>query len=457
MSFGGGSRLRPTHLETITLWIDGANHWDLIRSECFADLVCFEERRLKLLESGTMSTEARKHLSIATLVPALAGAALAAMPLASWAGTLKVVHNFTGGGDGGSPVDGLMMDAKGTLFGTTSAGGAAGLGTVFKMAGQGTQKVLHSFQGGSDGATPNGSVIENASGTLFGTTTAGGASGAGTVYSVRGKTETVLYSFAGGTGDGSYPQAGLVMDGTGNLYGTTSAGGASGKGTVFELIAPPSGFKAKTGAWTEKVLYSFGAGTDGASPVGRVVFDSAGNLYGTTSAGGTGKYGIVFQLQANANWAENILHTFQNADDGSTPYAGLVADASGNFYGAATAGGSNGGGTIFELSPSNGGFTFTVLASVPGWGVSGTFRDVLLQPNGVIYATTHCDGANSAGSIYELTLSGGVWTYNVLYNFTGGKDGLYSISNLVLKGGALYGTTIGGGAKGAGTVYAFSP
>jgi uncharacterized repeat protein (TIGR03803 family) len=261
----------------------------------------------------------------------------------------------------------------------------------------------------------------------------------------------VLYSFAGGTGDGADPQAGLVMDASGNLYGTTSAGGASGNGAVFELVAP----KTKTGAWTEKLLYSFGTGTDGAAPVGRVIFDSAGNLYGTTSAGGASGYGTVFQLQPGATWKENILHSFQNADDGYTPYAGLVADASGNFYGAATAGGSNGGGTIFELSPSNGSFTFTVLTSVPGWGVSGTFRDVLVQPNGVIYAATHCDGANNAGTIYELTPSGGTWTYTLLYTFTGGSDGLYSISNLVLKGGKLYGTTIYGGANNAGTVYAF--
>jgi len=400
-----------------------------------------------------MSPKARKHLKAATLVPALAGAVLAVMPLASRAGTLRVVHNFTGGSDGGSPVDGLMMSAKGTLFGTTSAGGAAGLGAVFQLAGHATQKVLHSFLGGADGATPNGGVIEDASGKLFGTTTAGGASGAGIVYSLRGTTETVLYSFAGGTGDGSDPQAGLVMDASKNLYGTTSAGGASGNGTVFELFPP----KSKTGAWTEKLLYSFGTGTDGAAPVGRVMFDTAGNLYGTTSAGGASGYGTVFQLQPGTAWKENILHSFQNTDDGYTPYAGLVADASGNFYGAATAGGSNGGGTLFELSPSGDSFTFSVITSVPGWGVSGTFRDVLVQPNGVIYATTHCDGANNAGTIYQLTQSGGTWTYTLLYTFTGGSDGLYSISNLVLKGGKLYGTTIYGGANNAGTVYAFKP
>src|ERR1700733_6717526 len=324
-----------------------------------------------------MSRKARKYLTMATLVPALAGLALAGVPLASRAGTLTVVHNFTNGSDGGNPVDGLMMGAKGTLFGTTSAGGAPGLGTVFQIGRHGTEKVLHSFQGGSDGAAPNGGVIEDASGTLFGTTTGGGAFGAGTVFSVRGKAETVLYSFAGGTGDGSDPQAGLVMDAAGNLYGTTSAGGAAGNGTVFELVAPQS----KGGAWTEKLLYSFGTGTDGVAPVGRVIFDAAGNLYGTTSAGGASGDGTVFQLQPGTTWKETILHSFQAGDDGYTPYAGLVADASGNFYGAATAGGSNGGGTIFELSPANGGFTFSVLTSVPGWGISGSFRDILVQPN----------------------------------------------------------------------------
>jgi uncharacterized repeat protein (TIGR03803 family) len=397
-----------------------------------------------------MTADARKHLSMATLVPALAGGLLAAMPCASWAGTLTVVHNFTGGSDGGGPVDGLLVDAKGSLFGTTSGGGAAGAGTVFLVDTHGTQTVLHSFQGGADGATPNGGLIQDAGGTLFGTTTAGGTAGAGTVYSMRGKTERVLYSFAGGTADGATPQAGLVRDASGKLYGTTSAGGASGHGTVYQLIP------GKGGTWTEKVLYSFAGGSDGAVPVGRVALDSAGNLYGTTSEGGTFGSGTVFQLAAQANWKENILHTFQNTNDGYTPYAGLVADAAGNFYGAATGGGSNGGGTIFELSPSNGSYNFSVLASVPGWGVSGTFRDVLVQPNGVIYATTHCDG-NGAGSIFELTQSGGVWTYTLLYNFTGGSDGQFSISNLVLKGNQLYGTTIYGGSKGAGTVYAFTP
>jgi uncharacterized repeat protein (TIGR03803 family) len=366
--------------------------------------------------------------------------------------TLSVVHNFTGGSDGGNPVDGFTMSPSGALYGVASSGGTSGYGVVFKVAGKGSETVLHSFAGGADGATPNGHVIMNASGTLFGTTTSGGAAGQGTVYRLEGKRETVLYSFAGGT-DGASPQAGLTMDAAGNLYGTTSAGGSSGNGTVFELVAP----KKKNGQWKETVLYSFGTGTDGATPIGGVHLDSAGNLYGTTSVGGAYGYGAIFELKPGATWTESILYSFQNTQDGAYPYAGLISDAAGNLYGAATDGGTGGGGTIFELTSSGGNWTFNVLYSVPGWGISGSFRDVMIDAAGNIYGTTHCDGNYDAGTIFELSPSGGSWNYTLLYTFTGGDDGLYSISNLVLKHGKLYGTTIDGGANGAGVIYKLSP
>ncbi len=404
---------------------------------------------------GTMSCNPLNRFVLRVGMPlassAVAGALAAAMPIVAHAATLTTIHNFAGASDGSNPVDGLLLGANGAFYGTTSTGGPSGLGVVFQMGAKGHETVLHGFLGGADGATPNGGLIEAGGNTLFGTTTGGGAHGAGTVYSVQGTNETVLYSFAGGAGDGATPLAGLLSDSKGNLYGTTSAGGPAGTGTVFELLAPTS----KTGAWTEKVLYSFAGGTDGATPVGRVSLDSAGNVYGTTSLGGTNGYGTVFELQAGS-WHETILHNFVNGNDGGTPYAGLVADKQGNFYGAATQGGVNGGGTVFELSPSQGGYTFSVPASVPGWGISGTFRDVLLDKNGVIYATTHCDG-NGSGSIYELTRSGGVWTYTILFNFNGNTNGQYSISNLSRKGKTFFGTTIGGGANSAGTVYAFTP
>ncbi len=393
-------------------------------------------------------TSARQNLVLACAF--LLGLVAVATPL-SHAQKLSVVHNFTGGIDGGIPMNGLTASGN-VFYGTTSVGGTSNYGVVFKLNAKGVETVLHNFAGGTDGATPEGELIRGNLANFYGTTTAGGTSGKGTVFEISGKRETVLYSFAGGT-DGAVPEAGLTLDAAGNLYGTTSQGGANGNGTVFELAAP----KTKGGAWTESVLYSFGPGTDGATPVGGVSFDSAGNLYGTTSAGGAYGLGTVFQLVPGARWTENILHNFENGDDGSVPYAGLISDKSGNFYGAATQGGSNGGGTVFELTPSEKSWNFSVLYSVPGWGISGTFRNLVLDASGNLYATTHCDGENNAGTVYELTPSGGSWNYTLLYTFTGGSDGQFSVSNLVLSQGKLYGTTLYGGANGNGVVYEVTP
>jgi uncharacterized repeat protein (TIGR03803 family) len=361
--------------------------------------------------------------------------------------TFSVIHNFTGGNDGAVPFNGFVANG-GVFFGTASGGGDSGNGVVFKVNSKGDETVLHSFAGGTDGAAPWGQLLRVKGGELYGTTTAGGANSSGTVFEIDGKTETVLYSFAGGT-DGATPLAGLVQDASGNLYGTTSAGGANGSGAVFKLTAP----KTKGGAWTESLLYSFGSGSDGATPYGGLIFDASGNLYGTTSAGGANGYGTVFQLVAASSWEENILYNFQNADDGGVPYAGLIADKNGNFYGAATEGGSNGGGTVFELTPADGTYSFNVVYSVPGWGISGTFRNVVLDSSGNIYASTHCDGSNNAGTVYELSPSKSGWNYTLLYTFTGGTDGLYSVSDLVLYENKLYGTTLYGGSDNNGVIY----
>jgi uncharacterized repeat protein (TIGR03803 family) len=393
----------------------------------------------------------------ATALAFVLGLTAAATPHAQ-AQTFSVLHSFSGGSDGGNPLAGFTIDATGNLYGTTNAGGASGVGTVFKITGDGVETVLHNFSGGADGANPEASLLRDAAGNLYGTTLAGGASGAGTVFKLGAhRRETVLYSFAGGT-DGAKPQAALAMDAAGNLYGTTTAGGSNGNGTVFKLDVP----KKQNGKWKERVLYSFGSGTDGAIPVAGVTLDAKGSLYGTTSAGGTYGYGTVFQLKlSKTGWQENILYNFQMQSDGGVPYAGVVFDGSGNLYGAATdggGGGQNGGGTVFELTPAEDGWTFNLLYSLAGWGISGTYRNVLLDASGNIYATTHCDGANSAGTVYELTPSGGTWNYTSLYVFTGGTDGLYSFSNLVFDSlGNLYGTTNGGGADGYGVVFKVTP
>lgn len=363
--------------------------------------------------------------------------------------TFSVVHNFTGGNDGGNPTNGFSAAGK-VLFGTATSGGDFGNGVVFEInTTTGVETVLHSFAGGMDGANPQGSLM-HMGGSLYGTTPAGGASGSGTVFKVTGEKETVICSFAGGT-DGAKPAAGLVRDAAGNLYGTTSAGGANGNGTVFKLAPPEKG-----GNWAKSVLYSFGTGTDGSVPVAGVILRSD-NLYGTTSAGGTYGYGTIFELVPGTPWTEKILYSFQDTDDGGVPYAGLIAGKAGSFYGAATEGGTGGGGTIFKLTPSGDSWTLIVLYSVPGWGISGSYRNVVLDASGNLYATTHCDGEYNAGTVYKLTPAGESWTNTVLYNFTGGSDGLYSFSNLVLVDGKLYGTTKYGGAAGGGVIFEVTP
>jgi uncharacterized repeat protein (TIGR03803 family) len=368
--------------------------------------------------------------------------------------SFTVIHNFTGGSDGATPFSGFLMVGD-YLYGTTSAGGSLAAGSVFKLTTAGEETALHEFGSGTDGAYPQASLIYS-KGAFYGTTLSGGASNAGTVFKVTEKgVETVLYSFTG-QADGANPVAGLAIDKAGNLYGTTTAGGSSGNGTVFKLAIP----SVTGGQWTEQVLYSFGTGTDGTTPIAGVTFDGSGNLYGTTSAGGTYGNGTVFELSpSTGGWTENILHQFELGADGGVPYAGLVL-YEGNLYGAATeggAGGPTGGGTIFELTPSASGWTFSVLYDLSGWGISGTYRNLLVK-SGTIYAATHCDGVNTAGTVYELTKSGDTWTYNPLYVFTGGTDGVYSVSNLVAdKKGNLYGVTLYGGAYGDGTAYKITP
>jgi uncharacterized repeat protein (TIGR03803 family) len=377
-----------------------------------------------------------------------------AAPQAS-AQSFSVIHNFTGGSDGANPLGGFFI-AGGELYGTASSGGSSGVGVVFRLNTSGEETVLHEFSGGTDGANPQGRLVMDKAGNFYGTTNTGGVSNAGTVFKVTRKgVETVLYSFTGKP-DGANPVAGLAIDKAGNLYGTTTAGGASGNGTVFKLAVPTE----TGGEWAEQVLYSFAAGTDGNTPIGGVTFDASGNLYGTTSAGGTDGDGTVFELTPSTpRWTENILHNFQLGSDGGVPYAGLVLDGE-TLYGATTEGGEggqNGGGTLFKLTNANGAWTFNELYGLSGWGISGSYRN-LLMVGGKIYATTHCDGQNNAGTVYEMSLSGGSWNYTPLYVFTGGSDGLFSISNLVADNkGNLYGVTLGGGAYGSGVAFKVTP
>ncbi len=272
-----------------------------------------------------------------------------------------MLHSFNdNGADGAYPLAGLIFDAAGNLYGTTQQGGIHSCkgktcGTVFEMTpregGGWTESVLHSFGNGTDGVNPQGSLISDASGNLYGTTYQGGIHSEGTVFEMTpreggGWTETVLHSFGSGT-DGVSPNATLIVDATGNLYSTTIAGGIHNGGTGFEL-SPQEG-----GGWTETVLHSFGNGTDGANPQAGLVIDAAGNLYGTAITGGIHSDGAVFELspQEGGGWAETVLHSFGNGADGISPYAGLIMDAAGNLYGTTIAGGTHADGTVFEIAP----------------------------------------------------------------------------------------------------------
>ncbi len=255
-------------------------------------------------------------------------------------GTKKVLYDFACGVDGANPSAGLVRDPKGNLYGTTYSGGTSAYGTVFELTPTGTKTVLHSFAGGADGLFPTQGLVRDPHGNLYGTTESGGAYGGGIVFKLTstGK-ETVLYSFTGGA-DGAYPSAGLIRDPQGNLYGTTLIGGDSGYGTVFGLT--PTG--------KETVLYSFtGEGGDGVYPNAGVIRDPRGNLYGTTVYGGAYGHGTLFKVTPTGT--ETVLYSFTGETDGADPIAGLVRDPHGNLYGVTPSGGASGYGTVYKLVP----------------------------------------------------------------------------------------------------------
>jgi uncharacterized repeat protein (TIGR03803 family) len=365
--------------------------------------------------------------------------------------TFNVLYNFTGGSDGGYLFDSLIRDAAGNLYGTTRSGGASGDGTVFMLDTSGTETVLYSFSGvpdgarpyaslirdpkghfcgttfvggsescsnqygsgcgtvfdvdkagketvlysftgtGTDGVNPLAGVVRGPQGALYGTTAGGGASGYGTVFKLvpNGK-EIVLYGFTGTGGDGATPEAGLLRDGKGNLYGVTYGGGTSGDGTVFMLD--------KTGK--ETVLYSFGGSPDGANPsFGYLIRDAKGNLYGTTENGGAYDVGTVFKLTPGGK--ETVLHSFDyNGTDGGAPATGLIRDAKGNLYGTTSGGGASGWGTVFMLDKTG---NETVLHSFTGSDGEVPFGSLLRDPQGNLYGTTFGGGSGGYGVVFELT------------------------------------------------------
>jgi uncharacterized repeat protein (TIGR03803 family) len=352
-------------------------------------------------------------------------------------GQETILYSFTGGADGDAPNAGVIRDPAGNLYGTTYYGGIARAGVVYKVDAAGQETVLYSFTGKADGSGPNAGVILDSSGSLYGTTFDGGTGGAGVVYKVdTARQETVQYSFPGPI-DGSFPEAGVIRNSAGNFYGTTPYGGTSNAGLVYKL--DPAG--------QETVLYSFTGGADGAYPQAGVIPDSAGNLYGTTTSGGAWGWGAVYKLDTTGQ--ETVLYSFTGGVDGSSPYAGVIRDASSNLYGTTTSGGAWGLGTVYKLDTAG---QETVLYSFSvGADGANPFAGVVRDAAGNLYGTAYIGGTANLGVVYKVDTAG---QETVLHNFTGGSDGSQPYAGLVGdSSGNLYGTTYFGGAANAGVVY----
>ena len=365
---------------------------------------------------------------------------------------LTVLHSFTGS-DGSLPVAGVTLDAAGNIYGTTNFGGSGsaefGDGTVFKLtsdgADQSTLTTLASFTG-ADGNQPQGVVVVRSSGHLFGTTSSGGADGKGTVFELAGSGDTTLktlVSFTGANGSGPFSGLTLLHD---CLYGTTSAGGAGNDGTVFELCGP--GHKTLT------TLVSFD-GTNGSRPLAGLVADRAGNLYGTTVGGGANGSGTVFKLSGPHHETLSTLVNFAGTN-GSGPRGGLAIDAYDNLFGTTEGGGAGQVGTLYELrGPSH--ETLTTLFAFSASGPGGTSPEdgLLIDSAGNLYGTTS-GGVDSSpdelGSVFKL--SADHVTLTTLYTFTGNGDGGNPVGGLAADpNGNLYGTTTSFGASGNGVVF----
>jgi uncharacterized repeat protein (TIGR03803 family) len=404
------------------------------------------------------------NTSLRTMIRLFCAAMLATTIMAQ-AQTFTVLHTFRGGT---RPYAGVTMDAAGNLDGTTYYGGANGTGLVYKLAHKGSGWVLsplYSFQRGLDGQLPVGGVTIGSDGDLYGTTSSGGRHGGGTVYKLSPPatfcgsilcpwTETLLYQFTNGA-DGGQPDAAVIFDRAGNLYGTTYYGGIGRNGVVFKLTPSVSG-------WTESVLHSFNGSPDGAHPYSALTFDDNGNLYGTTEDGGTG-FGTVYGLTpSGSNWTEQVIYVFQGSLDGAYPTAGVVLDPEGNVYGTTQFKGVDDGGTVFGLMPSNGNWSFSLLYS-PVQGGSDAVGTLARSSSGTLYGTFFYGGlfqscgGEGCGNVFQLSPSNGGWVYTSLYEFTGGDDGGNPTGGLILdSAGNLYGTTSGLQA-GVGSAFELAP
>jgi uncharacterized repeat protein (TIGR03803 family) len=383
--------------------------------------------------------------------------------VSSSAQTFTILHTFGGTPDGGGPSS-LIRDRAGSLYGETHGGGAFNKGSIFKVTPAGHEALIYSFGVLPDGAFPSGGLIADANGNFYGTTTEGGAFGGpfgnGTVFKIDANgNETVLYSFAGGD-DGVAPSGRLLRDAAGNLYGTTLSGaGSCNCGIVFKLDT----------AGVETVLYRFTDQPDGARPNGVLIGDSGGNLYGTTFYGGNSGStcidgcGTIFKLDAQG--VETVLYRFgSRPGDGTQPAATLIRDSAGNLYGTTFFGGNRNGaisqgmGTVFKFDPFG---HETVLYSFKGISVGdgNSPADIVRDSLGNFYGVTGGGGApagkhHQRGTVFKLDTAG---VETILHTFTGAQDGDSPVGLVLDSAGTLYGSTLLGGAGSVGVVFKLTP
>jgi uncharacterized repeat protein (TIGR03803 family) len=356
------------------------------------------------------------------------------------AGPVSVLYSFKGAsaGDGANPNSTLVMGDDGSLYGTTAAGGAFDMGTVFRLKPNGREVVLHSFTGGDDGGLPRGDLIFFEGG-LYGTTAGGGEHHFfGTVFveDREGGEPLVLHAFEGGA-DGANPIGGVIMDAHENLYGTTLRGGDFDCGTVFELTT------------TKIPLHSFTCGRDGANPVSSLIMDPKGNLYGTAEAGGVDTFGTVFKVIPSVP-KTIVLHPFRGGRRGFSPGSPLLFGVGGTLTGTTVAGGAGSAGTVFQLKLSD--RTLKILYSFTGGKDGGTpVGGLAVDQEGTLFGTTSLGGARFAGTVFKLEQG----KLTTLHAFSGLSDGGTPLAGLTPSpAGLLYGTTSTGGAHGKGAVFA---
>lgn len=415
-----------------------------------------------------MATTARRasricdNARISFLALAVLCAALAWFTPSATAQTLKVLHSFDID-TGDQPSAGLGMDRSGALYGTTTYTNSSQIfGGVFQLKQHGSSWLYHPLYNFPLGGTnnPRSPLLVAPDGSLYGTTYYNnGCYTCGAVFQLYPSAtvpktvlqlwnQRILYGFSGGS-DGGNPSGALLLDSTGNLYGTTERGGPVNDGTIYEI---------EHAAGTENVLFSPQNETQGVMAQNGVVADSAGNLYGVFQRGGPIGPGMVYELtNSGSGWTEQVVWAFTGGSDGEEPVS-VILDAAGNLFGATSGGGSHHGGVIFKLTNGSGGWTFTPIYNMVGTAPCGVVGRLTLDSAGNLYGVTACDGLYNYGTIFELAFSGGSYTYIDLYDFTGGGDGGEPNGDLVRDAqGNLYGTAFLGGTTGAGNVFELTP